>query len=289
MIVNQTGSDGITIRPVRTPGECRHVQMVTTRVWQSSDRDLVPAHVLITVSKNGGVLLGAFAPDGPSESGGMVGFVFGWPGYATDERGQALPKHCSHQLAVLPQYRRRGLGLRLKLAQREAVLAQGTTEWITWTFDPLQRGNAIFNLHHLGASSNTYLLNVYGELEDAINAGLTTDRVQVDWRLRSQRVLEAIAPEKSAHTGQPDNLRILQAPPVGVSGGPDIAGLEAHVPLAVPLPEAVDGLRREDPARLSQWRFYLRALLLGAFERGYQLTDCVPLSDCGWHYILSPS
>lgn len=289
MIVNQTGSDGITIRPVRTPAECRHVQIVMKHVWQSSDRELVPTHVLITVSKNGGVLLGAFAPDGPSESSGMVGFIFGWPGYGTDERGRALPKHCSHQLAVLPRYRRCGLGLRLKLAQREAVLAQGTTEWITWTFDPLQRGNAIFNLHHLGVTSNTYLLNVYGEQEDAINTGLPTDRVQVDWRLRSQHVLEAIAPEKRAHAGQPDNLRILPAPPVEDSGGPDIAGLEADVPLAVPLPDTVDGLRMEDPARLSQWRYYLRTLLPAAFESGYQLTDCAPLSDCGWHYILSPS
>ena len=72
MIVNQTGSDGITIRPVRTPAECRHVQIVMKHVWQSSDRELVPTHVLITVSKNGGVLLGAFAPDGPSESSGMA-------------------------------------------------------------------------------------------------------------------------------------------------------------------------------------------------------------------------
>ena len=61
MIVNQTGSGGITIRLMRTPEECRHVQLVQKHVWQSSGRDLVPAHVLITVNKNGGVLLGAIA------------------------------------------------------------------------------------------------------------------------------------------------------------------------------------------------------------------------------------
>jgi predicted GNAT superfamily acetyltransferase len=289
VIVNQTGSDGITIRPVRTPAECRHVQIVMKHVWQSSDRELVPTHVLITVSKNGGVLLGAFAPDGPSESSGMVGFIFGWPGYGTDERGRALPKHCSHQLAVLPRYRRCGLGLRLKLAQREAVLAQGATEWITWTFDPLQRGNAIFNLHHLGASSNTYLLNVYGDLEDAINAGLPTDRLQVDWRLRSPRVLAAIPPGQGIRVRQTDELRHLPAPEEGVPDSPDLAGLKENTPLAVPLPESIDTLRTAEPARVSQWRYYLRSVLPAAFERGYQLTDCIALPDRGSHYILSPS
>ena len=79
---------GVEIRVLQSPVECQRVQLLQQRVWESSDIDLVPAHMLITITKNGGVLLGAFALDGPSETGGMVGFVLGWPGYGTDHRGQ---------------------------------------------------------------------------------------------------------------------------------------------------------------------------------------------------------
>jgi predicted GNAT superfamily acetyltransferase len=281
-------TDRIEIRTAHTHTDCRHVQVLQQRVWESRERDLVPSHVLITIVKNGGVLLGAFAPDGPRETGGMVGFVFGWPGYSTDKSGRTVPKHCSHQLAVLPDYQRQGLGRRLKLAQREAVMAQGTTEWITWTFDPLQRVNAIFNLHRLGASSNTYVRNAYGELDDAINIGLPTDRLQVDWWLRSPRVLAAIAADQGASTHQLDKLTILSAPSMDVAEVPNLSGSEEAASLAVPLPESADSLRSENPTFLAQWRFYLRAVLPAAFERGYQLTDCVPLPNAGWHYILSP-
>lgn len=282
-------ADRIEIRAAHTHTDCQHVQVLQQHVWESRDRDLVPSHVLITIAKNGGVLLGAFAPDGPRETGGMVGFVFGWPGYGTDKSGRTLPKHCSHQIAVLPDFRRHGLARRLKLAQREAVLAQGVTEWVTWTFDPLQRVNAIFNLHRLGATSNTYVCNAYGELDDALNIGLPTDRLQVDWWIRSPRVLAATTTDQSTRTCQLDKLTILSAPSMGVAEVPNLSGSEEAASLAIPLPESAESLRSENPTFLAQWHFYLRTVLPAAFERGYQLTDCVALPNAGWHYILSPS
>ena len=286
---NDTGTEGIFIRPAHSPADCRHVQLIEQRVWGSGDRDLVPAHVLITIAKNGGVLLGAFAPDGPHKTGGMVGFVLGWPGYGTDDHGRLTPKHCSHQVAVLPEYQQRGLAQTLKLAQREAVLAQGITEWITWTCDPLQRINAVFNLHKLGAISNTYLCDVYGKLDDDLNVGLPTDRIQVDWWLRSPRVVAATAPEQATHTWLLEELRIMSAPDPGEANTTDISGLRTVDPLAVPIPKTVNQLRTKEPARMLHWRYYLRAVLSTAFERGYILTDCVDLPSIGWHYILSPS
>ncbi len=280
-------SDAIEIRPVYTPVDCRNVQLVQKAVWESGDRDLVPTGVLITSAKNGGVLLGAYTPDGPTETGGMVGFVFGWPGYDIGDHSKTAPKHCSHQLAVLAEYRQLGLGLRLKLAQREAVLAQGATEWVTWTFDPMQRVNAIFNLRRLGAISNTYLINAYGELDDALNIGLPTDRLQVDWWLRSPRVLDAISPEQPDHAWRLDELRILPVPEMGVPDRTGLADLKETAPLAVPLPDTADTPRTEKITRLSKWRYYLRSVLTTAFQHGYQITDCVALPDAGWHYILT--
>ena len=40
--------------------------------------------------------------------------------------------------------------LQLKLAQRQAILDQGLTDWVTWTYDPLYRRNAVFNIHRSG-------------------------------------------------------------------------------------------------------------------------------------------
>ena len=67
------------------------------------------------------------------------------------------------------------------------MLAQGI-ELITWTFDPLESRNARFNFHKLGATCDVYLRNLYGAMRDTLNAGLPSDRFQVDWRIASPRV-----------------------------------------------------------------------------------------------------
>ena len=90
-------------------------------------------------------------------------------------------------LGVHPAYRDHGIGFTLKRAQWQMVRHQGLDR-ITWTFDPLLSRNAYLNIARLGAVCNTYLRAVYGELRDGINAGLPSDRLQVDWWVNSQRV-----------------------------------------------------------------------------------------------------
>ncbi|MCB0162377.1 MAG: hypothetical protein KDD83_29770, partial [Caldilineaceae bacterium] len=151
--------------------------------------DDIPVHVLVTMAKNGGGVLVARADDGPPEFDGMVGMALWWPGLQMSPRNdQPQLKICSHMAGVLPQWQGQGVGRQLKLKQRELVLAQGLTDWVTWTYDPLYRSNGIFNLHRLGAVCNTYARNVYGELDDDLNRGTPSDRCQVDWWLRSERV-----------------------------------------------------------------------------------------------------
>ena len=52
---------------------------------------------------------------------------------------------------------------------------------IAWAFDPLQAGNAHFNLARLGATAGRYIDNMYGERTDALNAGVPTDRLIAEW------------------------------------------------------------------------------------------------------------
>ncbi len=52
---------------------------------------------------------------------------------------------------------------------------------IVWTFDPLVRRNAVFNLARLGARASRYEVDFYGPVRDAINGDDETDRLVVEW------------------------------------------------------------------------------------------------------------
>ena len=64
-----------------------------------------------------------------------------------------------------------------------------------WTFDPLVRRNAYFNLHKLGARAvDQYLPDFYGRMTDGINAGDTTsDRLYIQWDVASPEAIAAAA------------------------------------------------------------------------------------------------
>ncbi|AUI69786.1 hypothetical protein [Beggiatoa leptomitoformis] len=295
----QKDNNALDIRLVRTVTDCRHFQMVQQRVWMSDDIDLIPFHVAMTIAKNGGILLVARTADGPPELDRMVGMVIGWPGLVLRMAdGSMVYKHCSHMTGVLPEWRSRDIGLRLKLAQREEILAQGVTDWITWTFDPLQHVNAVFNLHRLGTTSNIYMRNIYGEMRDEINAGLPTDRLQVDWRIRSQWVEDVLADKRDNSLWQveADKMQILATQEWGDGLHqplrPNTLELEGN-PIAVPIPDSVDAIRKQSIALMIEWRLFMRTVFEEAFGAGYVIIDCVQFQNTGlklgWHYILVPA
>ena len=90
------------------------------------------------------------------------------------------PSLHSHITGILPGVRRTGLGRAMKLHQR-AWAAEHGLAWVTWTFDPLVRRNAWFNIGVLGAEVHEYLVDFYGPIDDAINAGDESDRLLVAW------------------------------------------------------------------------------------------------------------
>src|SRR5262245_41194210 len=120
------------IRPLTTLDDCRRVAALERTIWgYTNAEDVVPPPVLIVSIKRGGILLGAFDP-----AGDMQGFAYSIP---------AIKDGCatqwSHMMGVVPRAREAGLGLRLKLAQREAALGMGI-DLIEWSYDPLQAVNA---------------------------------------------------------------------------------------------------------------------------------------------------
>jgi len=170
----------IVIRDIEHLSEMSEVETLQKDVWGSDDLDVVPLTMLVATREVGAVLVGAY--DGAS----LVGFVYGFPGY---ENGRLV--HHSHMLAVKSAYRNFNLGYKLKLAQRERVLAQGINR-ITWTFDPLQSLNAYFNFGKLGVLADTYKINFYGEATSSFLHQIGTDRLWVTWSLDSPRVRERL-------------------------------------------------------------------------------------------------
>ena len=112
----------IVIRPIDTVEAVEHFQRLEVLIWGSPPEDVVPLHVVITAVHNGGGCLGAYADDGPPETGGMVGLTFWFPGLGVPthgpERGRRQLKMCSHMAGVLPGRQGQGIGFQLKLAQR---------------------------------------------------------------------------------------------------------------------------------------------------------------------------
>ncbi len=169
------------IRPLATMPEFAACEALQAAVWGFEERDLLPRRIFMVVHKIGGQVQGAFDGDR------LVGFTLAMPGLAP-----AGPFWHSHMMAVDPAYRNQGLGRRLKLSQRDGALRRGL-DLIEWTFDPLEIKNGYFNLEVLGVVVRSIHPNLYGLTTSALQAGLPTDRLTAEWRLRSPRVEQLAA------------------------------------------------------------------------------------------------
>ena len=294
-----------SIRPVTKVEECLYFQELERRVWDTPEIDVMPIHTLITCIKNGGLILGAFDEAGPPEMGSMVGATYGWPGVVM-KNGEQRVKFCSHMAGVLNEWQGKGIGLQLKLAQRKAVLDLGYTDWISWTYDPLYRVNGVLNIHRLGAVCNTYYRNTYGEMLDGLNRGVPSDRCQVDWWLRSERVVNVAELDheiRRRETGKWGDgemgrvltrntqhaTRLLQILPTQRSGD-FYAPVEVDLrvdgsPIALPVPDDIAAIRRSDGGFSLAWRMYMRSVLETAFAAGYAMVDCVRIGH-EWYYVV---
>jgi len=200
---------------------------------------------LIVSRQAGGWTLGAFAGDR------VVGFVHTLAGVRPNNEIFSY----SHVMAVAKDYQNKGVGARLKWAQRERALGEGR-KFIKWTWDPMQSRNAHFNLNRLGVTVDSYADNFYGvdynsdpRLEE--QPGLPSDRLFARWELSSERVCALASGAAVPHEGNP----------VG----------------AVAIPSEWNALVKNDPQRAREEQARARAefkrafaekLICAGFERG---------------------
>jgi len=284
--------DEIEIRIIESPEDMAAVEELEVQIWPGDDP--VPYHMLLAVVHNGGVLAGAYDGDR------LVGFIFGFLGIFETDDGFKV-KHCSHQLGVHPDYQDRGIGYRLKRAQWQLVRQQGL-ELITWTYDPLESRNAYLNLAKLGAVCNTYIRNEYGEMKDALNIGIPSDRFMVHWWVNSQRVAQRLSRESRkrldlAHFLAAD-IEVINTTTLNAAGWPvpkedrmdKIGNRESQIAMTLfEIPSDYQGMKAGDIELAREWRHYSRTIFELFFHHGYLVTDFVflPGKNPRSYYVLS--
>ena len=287
----------LTIRLIETPEEMTLIEELQRAVWPGSETEIVPMHLLITVVHNGGLVLAAFRDEK------IIGFVMGFPGLENTPDGPR-PKHCSHMMGIHPDHRDGGVGFALKRAQWQMVRHQGL-DHITWTYDPLLSRNAYLNIAKLGTVCSLYRRAEYGELRDGLNAGLPSDRFQVDWWINTRRVERRLGKRsrptlKLSHVAR-SGLRPLY--PLHISDNDPSASPGAamprppeHVPhfedrmLLAEIPGDFLELKSKDLSLARDWRFFTRELFETAFATKYIVTDFIFDSSAGYPrglYVLT--
>ena len=251
---------GVTIRELVEVRDLLEVSELLREIWGSTLETGPPLNrdTLRTLAHAGCYVAGAY--DARGLRGALVGFL------GDDDEGVHLH---SHILGVRPRGVTGGTGFALKLHQRAWALRRGH-DVIEWTFDPLVRRNAFFNLTKLGGNLHRYHVDFYGVMADKQNGDDDSDRVRLRWSLGSERVAAAAAgvphiPQIDGDDGLPSVLLDMAD-----DGGPVLRELDAHDDtLVLHLPADIVELRRRRPDLARKWRRALRQSLTAALAELY--------------------
>jgi predicted GNAT superfamily acetyltransferase len=182
---NSTDTSSIAIRHCTTLAEFNQCVALEHLTW--GEQRVVPSAMFVVAQETGGQIFGAYEKPAPGAAEKLVGFLMAVAGI----HGKRVFLH-SHMTAVFPEYQNRGIGRRLKLAQRDDALAR-SIPLVEWTFDPLEVRHAYFNILRLGAVMRRFIPNCYGVTESPMHAGLPTDRLVAEWWVDTDRVKGIVA------------------------------------------------------------------------------------------------
>lgn len=253
----------LVIRELETVEDITRAFDLFNEIWGGDEWGAVPINVMKAMAHARNYVAGAWEDD--RLVGASVAFAWG------DLPARTLHSHIS---GVLEGSQGRGVGYALKLHQR-AWAAERGYERITWTFDPLVRRNAWFNLSKLGARIEEYEPDFYGPMNDGINAGDATDRCLAVWDV------QAAARPTSLDGARSAALELLtcaadEVPVVSTHRWDGAAALSCQVP------RDIIELRRSDPALALRWRRALRDTMGTAIDAGFVATSIT----CDGCYIL---
>ena len=189
----------------------------------------IPENLMQAFVHNGSYFVGAFSGNE------ILGATFGFIGI---NGGTHLH---SHMAAVVPQSRDLGVGAMMKNHQY-GWARERKIPFISWTFDPLVRRNARFNISKLGVEISDYFQDFYGPMTDLVNAGDHSDRLMVKWNILDN------APQPSKE--------FLELPKGAIN---------------IEVPEDIVALRAKSIEEAMAERIRVREAFLKAFESGYKV------------------
>ncbi|MFM8772947.1 MAG: GNAT family N-acetyltransferase [Actinomycetota bacterium] len=216
------GPGTVEVRLLTDLRDLREVDDLFTSVW-GPGTPTIGVEMLRALSHAGGYVSGAY----------LDGTIVGASGGFLGQHDGHVSLH-SHATGVSPRARGLHAGRALKLHQRSWAIER-RIGLVTWTFDPLVRRNAWFNIARLGARPVEYLIDFYGPMTDAINAGVPSDRLLMAWDVT--RPLPTAEVHESAYR-------------------------------RVSTPEDIEALRIDDPAAAGRWRMQVRDELRDAADAG---------------------
>jgi len=251
----ETGTE-VDVRALRDSTEMHAAVELYRRGFQLKPTDpSFSPRLLAALRDNGGGVLGAFLPDET-----LIGLVISFT--ALDD---GRPYQYSQTAIVDPARQNAGIGRRLKLAQREHALASGI-DTIRWTFDPMRTRNAHFNFDVLGARGRWFKRNYYGSSDIGPEAGARSDRVVVEWDLRTY------PPARERREGLP------------VLGWGEHADAGDELLLGLPADWATVFAADADAAELVRDR--VADVLEANLEAGRAIVSCVRVTDDTAIYVL---
>ncbi len=263
---------GVEMGLLLDASEARRTAELFAEVWGVGDGRLpISGDLIRALVYTGNYAVGAWA--GADLVGASVAFL------ALDNGRLSLH---SHVTGVARPARGGSVGLALKQHQRAWALSHGIRE-VTWTFDPLVRANARFNLVKLGAVAVSYLIDFYGEMEDGVNAGDRSDRCAVRWDLDAPPA--GAAGDGATPGPPPSGGTVLLA--VGPDDTPALKDTEGKAVISsqvlCQVPADIVAMRSTDPDKARAWRDALGATMGAAMEAGYVASF---ISRDGW-YVLT--
>ena len=272
---------GVVVRELASLAELEAMTALFDEIWEpDAGNPSMRLDLLRAMTKAGSYASGAYDAASGALLGACVGF-FGPP---------ARAELHSHIAGVVPAGLGRSVGFALKVHQRAWCLRRDVRV-IAWTYDPLIRRNAYFNLVKLGARPVEYLRNFYGVMDDMINGGTETDRMLVHWDLRSAAVSDASAgkPRRASFADERARGAVVALRDDGDGDGLPVPGL----PLAggtdprasrllVGVPADIEAMRLSDPARAAAWRTALRDVLSPLVASGSRVTG---FDRSGWYVV----
>ncbi len=259
------------VERLRTLDDLAACERLQRRVLgEHASASILSTPALRVVAESGGLLLGAWSEGARELVGAVVDLSTTWEGFS------AL---FSHAFVVAREVRRRGIGSSLRAAERRLAQDAGIEVIRVW-LDPLRSQESYILWNKAGAIGTAYERNLFGELSDGANRGLATDRICVEWWLRSPRtlaLLEEGRPASYARVGLHEMVVATRTTtlPSGQRALAEVTPTSDAPHVLVEIPVDIDFVRDEDPEEARRWRVGTREVFERLLGTGYLLVGLV--------------